>query len=248
MRKLAAFLVVSICLWAPAGLMPAADQATGVTAEEAIRSLTKGNARFAEGKSTHPNADSARRTETAQSGQRPLATVLACANSRSPVEIVFDRGIGDLFVVRVAGNVCGVDEQGSIEYGVEKLGTPLVLVLGHSDCGAVSAAVSGAELHGSIKRLVGKIVPAVVDAQSGAAGAARQGAFAGGHGGERVALDRGAAAGQSDDAALRTVGQAQGARRDLQPGERESRVARRASEAEAVARSRALSEKLPVFC
>ena len=146
--------------------MPAADQATGVTAEEAIRSLTEGNARFAEGKSTHPNADSARRTETAQSGQRPLATVLACADSRSPVEIVFDRGIGDLFVVRVAGNVCGVDEQGSIEYGVEKLGTPLVLVLGHSDCGAVSAAVSGAELHGSIKRLVGKIVPAVVDAQS----------------------------------------------------------------------------------
>ena len=165
MRKLAAFLVLSICLWTPAGLMPAADEAAGVTAEQAIQSLTEGNTRFAEGKSTHPSADSARRTETADRGQHPFATVLACADSRVPVEIVFDRGIGDLFVVRVAGNICDVDERGSIEYGVEKLGTPVVLVLGHSECGAVNAAVTGAEVHGNIKRLVDKIAPAVVDAE-----------------------------------------------------------------------------------
>ena len=123
-----------------AGLMPAADEAAGVTAEQAIQSSTEGNTRFAEGKSTDPapTRPAAPRPPTVGSTLRHGA---ACADSRLPVEIVFDRGIGDLFVVRDAGNICNVDERGSIEYGVEKLGTPVVLVLGHSECGAVDAAI-----------------------------------------------------------------------------------------------------------
>jgi carbonic anhydrase len=82
------------------------------------------------------------------------------------LEIVFDQGIGDIFVVRVAGNVCGVNEMGSIEYAVEHVGTPVVLVLGHTECGAVKAAASNAETHGNIKLLIDKIGPAVSKAQS----------------------------------------------------------------------------------
>ncbi len=140
---------------APAGETPA------ITSQEALRLLREGNARFASWKAENPNVSSARLTETATQGQHPVATVLACSDSRVPVERVFDRGIGDIFVVRVAGNVCGTDEVASLEYGVEHLGTPLLIVLGHTNCGAVIAALSNGEAHGNIPALLDKIAPAV---------------------------------------------------------------------------------------
>ncbi len=132
----------------------------GVKPDEAYQRLKDGNGRFAEGKSTHPNITAARRQETTKNGQKPFATVLSCSDSRVPAETVFDQGVGDVFVVRVAGNVCDVDEAGSIEYGVDHLGTPLLVVLGHTHCGAVTAVVTSAEVHGNISPLVAKIRPA----------------------------------------------------------------------------------------
>lgn len=135
--------------------------ATAITADDALNLLHDGNTRFVSGHPEHPHQDRTRRQHTTSNGQHPFATVLACSDSRVPIEILFDRGIGDIFVIRVAGNVTGVDEVGSIEYGVDHLATPLLVVLGHRHCGAVSAAVQGAELHGSIPRLVEHIGPAV---------------------------------------------------------------------------------------
>ena len=89
---------------------------------------------------------------------------MTCSDSRVPVEVIFDQGICDVFVIRVAGNVSDVDEIGSIEYGVSHLKTPLMVVLGHVNCGAVTAVVTDAELHGSIPLLVDNIKPAVVKA------------------------------------------------------------------------------------
>jgi methyl-accepting chemotaxis protein len=134
--------------------------AQNVSAEAALQRLADGNARFAGGAAQHPNQSAARRAEVAQ-GQAPFATVLTCSDSRLPAEAIFDQGLGDLFVVRVAGNVAKVDEIGSIEYGTGHLGTQLLVVMGHSACGAVKAVVEGAEVHGNIPQLVDTIVPAV---------------------------------------------------------------------------------------
>ncbi|MBK9129113.1 MAG: carbonic anhydrase [Phycisphaerales bacterium] len=132
-----------------------------VTPEAALSRLKAGNQRFVDGKATHPRTDDVRRKETVKDGQHPFVTVLACADSRAPVERIFDQGIGDVFVIRVAGNVADTDEIGTIEYGVGHLHTPLVVVLGHSSCGAVTAVAEGAEVHGHIAELVDNIKPAV---------------------------------------------------------------------------------------
>lgn len=129
-------------------------------ADEVLAVLTKGNARFVGGTPEYPHEGAARRSEVA-AGQHPLATVISCSDSRVPPEILFDEGIGDLFIVRVIGNIGGMDETGSAEYGVEHLGTPLLVVLGHSKCGAVMAAVTHAEVHGSIPPVLAHIKPAV---------------------------------------------------------------------------------------
>ncbi|HNQ24540.1 MAG TPA: carbonic anhydrase [Phycisphaerae bacterium] len=135
--------------------------------DTALQLLRDGNSRFAAGSAQHPHGDSARRLETLTNGQRPFAAVLACSDSRVPVEVIFDQGIGDLFVVRVAGNVCGSDQLGSLEYAVEHLETPLIVVLGHSDCGAVKAALHEALPHGAVAGIVDKIMPLVVEARGG---------------------------------------------------------------------------------
>lgn len=108
-------------------------------ADRALVRLIEGNARFADGK-LELDVDVMRRAALVQ-GQHPFATVLGCADSRVVPELLFDQTLGDLFVIRVAGNVVAEDEAGSIEYAVEHLDTPLVLVLGHEGCGAVTAAV-----------------------------------------------------------------------------------------------------------
>jgi carbonic anhydrase len=122
--------------------------------------LVDGNKRFAASQVTHPNSSAARREEIAK-GQHPFAIIVSCSDSRVPPEILFDQGLGDLFVIRAAGNV--VDDFGiaSIEYAVEHLGVKLVVVLGHERCGAVSAAVQGGELPGHLPKLIEAITPAV---------------------------------------------------------------------------------------
>lgn len=132
-----------------------------VTADQALAFLTEGNARWVSNSPLAPNTESSRRAEVAENGQKPFVTVLTCADSRLPVERIFDRGVGDVFVVRVAGNVAGGSETGTIEYGVGHLKTPLLVVMGHTKCGAVAAAASGADVHGHIAELVSQITPAV---------------------------------------------------------------------------------------
>lgn len=129
--------------------------------ETSLLLLKEGNQRYATSKSQHPSLEENRRIAIAKEGQEPFVTVLSCADSRVPPELLFDRGLGELFVVRVAGNVAGVDELASIEYGVGHLHTPILLVLGHSKCGAVTAAAKGAALHGHLPSLVANIRPAV---------------------------------------------------------------------------------------
>ena len=143
---------------APASPVVAAPCAAGQAAMELLKT---GNNRYVSGASAKLNLDGARRAETSSKGQHPQATILGCSDSRAPVEAIFDQGIGDVFPVRVAGNVCGIDELGTVEYGVDHLDTPLLIVLGHTKCGAVTAAATGAVVHGSIPALVNNIQPAV---------------------------------------------------------------------------------------
>jgi carbonic anhydrase len=104
---------------------------TAVSIEQAEKMLREGNQRFASGKMKYPNLDDSRLRQVS-SGQNPYATVITCSDSRVPVEHIFDAGLGDIFVIRVAGNVCDVDEIGSIEYGIGHLYTPVLVVLGHT--------------------------------------------------------------------------------------------------------------------
>lgn len=138
----------------------AAPPPASVTGDEALAKLVAGNKRFSTGEPTYPNLTQDRRCETFAGGQHPYATILSCADSRVPPEMIFDAGIGDLFVIRVAGNVSDTDEIATIEYGAGHLGTPLIVVMGHAKCGAVTAVVDGAELHGNLAQLVDNIVPA----------------------------------------------------------------------------------------
>ncbi len=131
------------------------------TPEQALAMLKEGNVRYVSNKRIYPNLKDINRIETGSKGQFPFATIIGCSDSRVPVEHLFDVGIGDVFVIRVAGNVCNVDEIGSIEYGVEHLHTPVLVVMGHSGCGAVTAVARGDEVHGNIPALVSNIYPAV---------------------------------------------------------------------------------------
>lgn len=114
--------------------------APAITAEAALARLLAGNARFADGKPQHDHQSKGWRASL-EKAQHPSAVILGCADSRVPPELIFDQGFGELFVVRVAGNVVDTDVTASIEYAVDHLGTPLVVVLGHSRCGAVTAAL-----------------------------------------------------------------------------------------------------------
>jgi len=128
------------------------EQSGRPTAEEVLKILKDGNKRFVSGELEHPNHCEESRKSLA-AGQEPLATVLTCADSRVPPVDIFDQGLGDLFVVRVAGNVIGDHSLGSIEYAVKHLHTPVVVVMGHSSCGAIGAVASGAALEGHIATL-----------------------------------------------------------------------------------------------
>jgi carbonic anhydrase len=122
----------------------------------ALERLKDGNKRFAAERPIERNVSALRRAELAR-GQHPFAVILTCADSRVAPEIIFDQGLGDLFVLRVAGNIADPGEVGSIEYAVEHLHVPLVVVLGHEKCGAVQAAVEGKPIPGDLGWLVRQI-------------------------------------------------------------------------------------------
>lgn len=127
---------------------------------QALQVLLDGNKRFAAMKQAHPNQDKDRRDEV-RGGQKPFAIIVGCSDSRIPPEILFDQGIGDLFIIRLAGNIVDDTALGSVEYAADHLGTRLVVVLGHAKCGAVTAAAKGGEAHGHIGSIVQLIAPAV---------------------------------------------------------------------------------------
>ena len=133
------------------------SHAPSVTWQEALSRLKEGNARYVAGRCEHPHADGARRSETAELGQHPFAAIVGCSDSRAPVEIILDQGIGDVFVARVPGNVCNGDEIGAVEYAVEHLSVPLCIVLGHTRCGAVISVATGAPLEGHLAHLLANI-------------------------------------------------------------------------------------------
>ncbi|QLE55815.1 carbonic anhydrase [Nostoc sp. TCL26-01] len=131
-----------------------------VNPQAALNRLIEGNKRFVDGKRLNPNQSRLRLQETAVA-QYPFAAILGCADSRVPAEIVFDQGLGDLFVVRVAGNVASQTAIGSLEFATAVLGAQLIIVVGHARCGAVVAAVKGDPLPGRIGVFVEEIKPAV---------------------------------------------------------------------------------------
>ncbi|MFF7995658.1 carbonic anhydrase [Kitasatospora xanthocidica] len=136
---------------------------------EALRVLLEGNARFVAGNPEHPNQDAGRRAALAPA-QRPFAVLFGCSDSRLAAEIIFDQGLGDLFVVRTAGHVTGAEALGSIEYGVSVLECPLVVVLGHDSCGAVAAALDSLEQGrlpgGFVRDVVERVTPSVLSAKA----------------------------------------------------------------------------------
>jgi carbonic anhydrase len=150
-----------------AGPAFAAGHPEGPAPDAALARLMAGNARYVSGRVIHPDGDAVRRVSLARA-QHPFATVIACADSRVPPELIFDQGLGDLFTIRVAGNVVDDAVLGSVEYSVIHLGVRLVMVLGHERCGAVQATVDALAGHGSaedrdtrIGALAALIAPAV---------------------------------------------------------------------------------------
>jgi carbonic anhydrase len=161
MKKISLSILILVLATALAAPGAASSTGAGISADESLRLLKEGNARYVGGKLKHPHQDRARRALTAAQGQHPLATVLTCSDSRVPAEIIFDQGIGDIFVVRVVGNVAATDEVGSMEYAVDQRGAPLLVVLGHTQCGAVGAVLDDTKLPPNIANLLGPIKPAV---------------------------------------------------------------------------------------
>ncbi|MFF0473915.1 carbonic anhydrase [Streptomyces sp. NPDC004284] len=135
----------------------------------ALEAMLSGNRRFVAGQPHHPNQDAARRAQLAP-GQEPFAVILGCSDSRLAAEIIFDQGLGDLFVVRTAGHVLGAEVLGSVEYATSVLGCRLVVVLGHDSCGAVAAARAavddGLPAAGFVRDVVERVTPSVLAARA----------------------------------------------------------------------------------
>jgi carbonic anhydrase len=158
-RALSLFSLAAAAAVLPAPLRGDALPEVG-TPEEALQELLAGNRRFVEGRPVGPHRGMARVRDVA-AAQNPFAAILSCADSRVPVEIVFDQGFGDLFVCRAAGNVVTPEIIGSLEFGTLVLGSKVLVVLGHTGCGAVKAAIAGDPVPGQISTLFRHIQPAV---------------------------------------------------------------------------------------
>lgn len=178
-RREALFLAGGVLLGAAGGTgyamlshhepeVPQRDDEEEISAKEAKERLEQGNARFVAGTPLHPDQAVSRREAVAE-GQKPFAAILSCADSRVPPETLFDQGLGDLFVVRSAGQVVDHAVMGSLQYGVEHLGVSLLVVMGHSACGAVKATIEsldGGEPTGTdVDALVAGVLPAVKEAE-----------------------------------------------------------------------------------
>jgi carbonic anhydrase len=137
-----------------------------MTSDEAIKRLIDGNARYAAGTPSQLGVSAELRTSLC-AGQSPYAAVVGCSDSRVPVELIFDAGPGELFVVRTAGNVVGAFEMGSLEFAVEGLKTPVVVILGHQQCGAVKAAINGGEFSPNLQAIVNEICECTPDISGG---------------------------------------------------------------------------------
>ena len=150
------------------GKVFATDRPNSISGAEALKRLQDGHARYAANKPTQRDFSAGRAARA--KAQYPIAAILACADSRVAPEFLFDQAPGELFVVRVAGNVANADGLASLEFAVQMLGVPLIVVLGHSSCGAISAAINvqrdNAALPGNLPGLIGQIVPAVATARS----------------------------------------------------------------------------------
>jgi len=161
MKKFGAWLgVVAVVLLIAPAKAGAAPAFTSANAAEALQRLLDGNQRYVAGRAVRPNQTTARRA-TVAGGQHPFAAILGCSDSRVPPEIVFDQGLGDLFVVRLAGNVADPVALDSLDYAVTHLGARLILVLGHERCGAVTAAVEGHEEPGDVGPMLAELRAAV---------------------------------------------------------------------------------------
>jgi carbonic anhydrase len=140
-----------------------ANEAPAITADEALERLQSGNQRFLDGAARFPTVQKEILADLAK-GQHPYATILSCSDSRVPPELIFDAGFGELFIIRVAGNVYSAEVAASLQYAGRHLQTPLFVVLGHTKCGAVHAALDtrfhGSRHHSRIQLLVDSIVPA----------------------------------------------------------------------------------------
>jgi carbonic anhydrase len=158
------FLAITLLLSALAISAIASEEKSGVSSEQAIQKLMEGNARFVSGNVTHPDQSTDRRTELV-SEQHPFVIIVGCSDSRVLPEIIFDQGLGDVFVVRTAGEVMDNVTLASIEYAVEHLNVPLIVVLGHDSCGAVTAVIKDEEVLGHLGSLVNFIQPAVDEAK-----------------------------------------------------------------------------------
>ncbi len=158
MRKIISLIVLAFFVVVLMVSPVISGEQSSVSADSALKLLKEGNVRFVKMKLQHPNQTIERRTNTAEHGQKPFAMVLACSDSRVPVELIFDRGIGDIFIIRVAGNIA-MDSSviGSVEYGAEHVYVPLLVVMGHTQCGAVEAAVAGVHVEGDIRDIQRKI-------------------------------------------------------------------------------------------
>jgi len=144
----------------------AARAQTTLGPDAALDELAQGNARFVAGKLTSLQTDLDELKQHTAEKQEPFAALLSCADSRVPVELVFDQSIGRLFVTRVAGNVCTPEIIASLEYGAAVLGTVAIMVLGHANCGAVHATMDGKAVPGQISALYAPIRPAIAHAGS----------------------------------------------------------------------------------
>ena len=154
-------IILSAFVLLPFQSAAASSAGPAMTAQEALQKLKDGNLRFVAGKHHH-TGDTLTEVKKLAAGQKPYAIILTCSDSRVPPEILFDTGIGELFVIRVAGNVIDPIVLGSIEYAAEHLGTPLVMILGHEQCGAVKATVAAkGKGEGNIGSIVTTIQPAL---------------------------------------------------------------------------------------
>jgi carbonic anhydrase len=152
--------IASLLLASLAIFGPGQKRENKVTADSVLAELKVGNAHHVAHRYTHPH-ETANRQRELVSVQHPHAEILSCSDSRVPPELIFDQGLGDLFIIRVAGNVVSDSELGSLEYGAEHLHVPLLVVMGHQHCGAVTAAIAGEGAEGHIAALINLLRPAV---------------------------------------------------------------------------------------